>query len=300
MSSFSPPASSTTFFDGADAIPSFTLATYNVNFGSFVNGPVSSEQVPGAALRVSEALLATRADVVLLQETNEGWQAFFSASPLLSQQYRTQHWLHPGLSGYFAAGSAILLNDVLFDLVDVHAIPTAQDVPGEYFDQLAALIRRKTDGKLIRLINVHLRPPLPMAQSEGSGVFASLKVYFSTSPDVHRSEIEYCLGHVRREYPDAHATVLAGDFNEGSKGGVGYLLELGFSTVLHRVAGNATTWYWPVIGGMSIFGQYDHIFFQDSELQIQNVQIYRDYRDASDHLPVSASFGMADLTTNQV
>jgi endonuclease/exonuclease/phosphatase family metal-dependent hydrolase len=325
------------------ARPEFSICTYNVNFGSFVDfpgGDVAHFMCPEAE-NVLAAIRHSGAEIVCLQETNEGWQA--ACHRYLRDIYPHQHFFAPN-RGYYASGIAVLHTHVF---IAKHIQPIQPTTPGSFFDglmihghfqwecdtktrvlvgdphydpraassesdqkaqadlqqkgkQKQEQISRTGESKTsllttsVRIINVHLRPPLAMGD-DGSGVLANASAYWR-SGDVHRGEVVQFIKASETESKEAGfegALFVVGDFNEGTWGGAHrYLSEVRDmkSAVIQGKVADQNTWYWPLKWGLYLYGSYDHIFYNSLRFDLKRVEIARAYRDASDHVPVIARF----------
>lgn len=225
-----------------------TVLTYNVNYG-----------IPGD-LATLAGLIAADADLVLLQESNEGWQQ--AVQGLLSDRYPHQHWHHEP-----AAGGLAVLSRRPFQVAALMPSPT------RWFP--AMRIVAETALGPVQVLNLHLHPPV---SEDGSWV----RGYFSTD-GLRRSEVQSFAATLRPELP----TLIAGDFNEGTSGAaVRWLEAQGLRTVLPEYAPAAKTWHWPV-GSLELRAQLDHIAY-DTRLAPLEARVLGTGR--SDHFPVRAVF----------
>lgn len=280
----------------------FSLLTYNVNFGSFVHfdphePTVCSNAKLGMSHRtfhhslssVMQAIAQADADLVCLQETNEGWE--WCSQQFLGKQYPHQYFFH-SKTGYYAAGIAFLHKDN-FKPASVSCKPTGVD--GSFFDGqlIHGSFLHDPHSTPINIVNVHLRPPLAMGNDD-DGILGNINAYLFTAGKVHQGEIHNLLQISQKQHSDRsqepfHAFV-TGDFNEGSMGdGYQYLVNVGYSNALD-LSDDKTTWYWPVIWGQNIWGSYDHIFASPKKFKALNCNVGKTYMHASDHLPVHANF----------
>jgi len=238
---------------GANAAPAFSVLTYNVNFAA---------PRPDLAVR---AIKDADADVVCLQETTPEWEravreGLGEAYPYI--RFRTE----PGAGG-MALLSKWELERITFRRTDAGWFP-------------ACIATVNTPAGAVRLVSVHLRPPVSDNGSFASGYF--------TTPPVRRSEIQ--------EIHDAAAdgtvpVVFVGDFNESRGGGaVRYLSKQGYRSALRQHAPQASTWHWQY-GLIPLSGQLDHVM-HDASLECLDARVLR--RGASDHCPVLATFRLRD------
>jgi len=226
-----------------DDAPTLTVVSYNVNYG--LAGDRS----------VLDAIAMTDADVVLLQETNEGWER--AITKRFKQRYPHRRFTHEPAAG----GLAILSKN---RIVDEERLPAVT-----WFPAWRGVV--KTPLGPVEFLNVHLRPPF---DDDGSVV----KGWFTT-PAMRADEITAFADALSGEHP----VVVVGDMNEGSGPALSTLRARGLDDALDRVPG-VKTWSWP-IGPVAITGRYDHVFV-DEDLAIVDAWVLD--RGASDHLPVVA------------
>jgi endonuclease/exonuclease/phosphatase family metal-dependent hydrolase len=201
--------------------PSFTVVTYNVNFGM----PSAEEAV--------RALAEIDADIVCLQETTPEWERLLRGR--LGGRYphvQFRHW--PG-----AGGQAVLARRP-FRSVSWRK-PTAGWFPGW-------IVRADTPAGEVQVLNVHLRPSL----AEGGRV--SLGAYLDT-PQVRRQEIRELVAGLDANLP----ALVVGDFNEGDRAtAVGWLRGQGFADALGQFDPHANTWRWRT-SLLALRERFDHI-----------------------------------------
>ncbi len=121
------------------------------------------------------------------------------------------------------------------------------------------------------MLSVHLHPPV----SEGGSLIGG---YFTTGP-ARAGEIEAFFAKLSPELP----TLIAGDFNEESDGGVTKFLEA--QGLAQAVAPDEPTWRWST-GVGTIRKQLDHIMV-DRRLEAVSEEVR--VAGHSDHLPVIAT-----------
>jgi len=257
---------------------SAVVLSYNVNFGSCydeeteIGSNYSTE-------RVLKAIAESKADIVCLQETHKGWEK--ACRKVFSKDYPTQVWKHPD-GGYLAAGSAIMLKSE-------HKLSKLEmlqpKVEGSFFPGMYAVVSLNGDDKSpLSVVNVHLRPPLPM----GNGSlwsFATIKAYFWQTGTVREGELSTFVKHWERPH------LVLGDCNEGSNGkGYAYMTKNGYSDAVNK-ANTTTTWYWPLFWKVELSGSYDHIFYdaRAARVDLSECRVLTAYKHASDHLPVVAT-----------
>jgi len=236
----------------APAGPRLAVMTYNVNWGYARPG------------RVVAAIRRRDPDVVCVQETHLRWQLRLEGD--LGKVYPHRRFL----DGRGAGGMGILSKH---PIVESKVLP-----PGSgWFPALLA----EVDAPIgrVRLLNLHLKPPL----SERGGV--SLSAYLSVEED-HAAELEGFLRAVPAEGPPL---IVTGDLNEEEDGeGMTPLLERGLVDALALYDASSVTWRWPLAMGMSLSGRYDHIFFDVGKLGCTGAVV--DTVGASDHEPVTGVF----------
>ncbi len=210
-----------------EGVPTFAVATYNVNFG------LGGDPEGVAAIR------RTRAQVVLLQETTPAWERALRAA--LSRRYPFMAFRHAG-----AAGGLGILSRHPFDDGDLIA-PTVG-----WFPAWRVVVHSPVGD--VQVLNVHLRPPVSDGGSFVSG-------YFST-PSLRRAEIASFFPALEPSLP----TLVAGDFNEDEGGHAARWLEArGFRSVLPQYRPGDKTWRWA-LGFLPLSARLDHVFF-DARLE---------------------------------
>jgi vancomycin resistance protein VanJ len=225
------------------------VATYNLNFG-----------LAGEAT-TTNAVLALEADVLLLQETSDAWREVLE--PRLRDRFPYQHWIDAEV--FPAGGIAIVSRHPMHDVI------RSESAIG-WFPALAATIDAP-DGP-VRMIDVHLKPPV----SSSGSLFLG---YFST-PSERAREVR---AHLDRLMRPRIPTVVAGDLNEARGGSVDVLAEAGFEDAVARHLGRAATWRWR-IGPLSLREQLDHLLV-DERLEVASIAVLP--IGESDHLPIVAS-----------
>jgi len=232
-----------------DLEPDLRVATFNLNFG-LAGDP-----------ETLEALEALDVDILLLQETNDVWEA--SVAERLRDRFPHQRW-HPA-TDYPAGGSAILSRYPL------RALTVSPSAAG-WFAALATVV--DTPRGPVQLLDVHLKPSVSASGSVVSG-------YFSTPPE-RVAEIEAHLDALDADTP----TIIAGDFNEQSGGALDVLEDRGYV----RPATPRTTWRWSV-GPFRLHQRLDHVLHTD-HLRCTHLEVRDEGR--SDHLPVVAHLRFVD------
>ena len=233
------------------------VTTYNVNFGL------------GGDLTTLAALGATGADLVLLQETTPAWERAIRRS--LSKRYPHMAFHH---SAHWPAGGLAFLSR--YPLEGLRLSPSRLG----FFPAWRAVVQ--TPQGPLQVVNVHLKPPV---SASGSYV----KGYFVT-PKERKREMNGHLALIKPGLP----TMVAGDFNEQSGGGLKVLKDRSMVTALPRFAPSAKTWRWPV-GSLVIRQRLDHIVYHpSSRLKCLGAKVISAGR--SDHLPVVARFRLEGAT----
>jgi endonuclease/exonuclease/phosphatase (EEP) superfamily protein YafD len=228
------------------------VMTYNVNFG------ISGDPA-GVALVRGEA-----ADIVFLQETNEGWEAAFREA--LADRYPEIRFRHAPAAG----GMGVLSK---WPIVEDAPIPP----PEQGWFAAWRLVFEGPAGKL-QALNLHLHPQLSESGSV-SGVF--------TTQTIRRAEIRKYLDRLDPTLP----TLVAGDFNEGRRGAALALLRgRGFESALYEARGSEATWHWPTSFG-TVSAQFDHVA-HGPELELLDSRVITGGH--SDHQPVVAVFQLPE------
>ncbi len=176
------------------AIGSFSVASWNVNFG-----------IPSDTAMI-RSMGDFGTDAVFLQETTPLWESAIRRS--LSGKYPHMKFIHSAGAG----GLAVLSRH------PISRMTTIQPPPRGWFP--AMLITLKISGREIQFLNVHLHPPF---DDRGSVV----RGYFSTR-NIRRREI----GKYHKMLTAGIPTIILGDFNEEPGGkAVSYLVGRGYSTL---------------------------------------------------------------------
>jgi len=230
------------------------VMSYNVNFG-IAGDPPSIAAIAGA-----------HPDIVVLQETNETWEAALVET--LGARFPHRRFLSP--PGWPASGLGILSR---FPIVSLEELPA---IAGPF---VAWRIVLDTPLGRIQILNLHLRPPM----SDGGSWIVG---YWSTRGGRLRE-----LQHHLESLDPALPTLIAGDFNEEGDGlAVRHLTDRGYADAIATFRGNDPTWSWPV-GSTSLRFQLDHLL-HDMHLVAVAADIVAAGR--SDHLPIWADFERID------
>ena len=224
------------------------IMTYNINYG--LEGDENT----------LEAIRSGGADIVLLQETTDGWEE------ALRKEFK-QDYPHMKFRHCCGAGGLAILSR--YELEEKDYIPS----PSGWFPAWRMIVDSPL-GRL-QLLNVHLHPPI----SEKGGIVSG----YLMTPKVRLQEIESFYGYLDTQMP----TIVAGDFNESGKGrAVSLLEEKGFATALPEFQAGKATWRWHTrVGKISM--QLDHIMYSE-HLTPLSARVIEEGR--SDHLPVMAVF----------
>jgi len=225
------------------------VMSYNVNFGIAGDPPSIA------------ALASANPDIVVLQETNEVWEAALVET--LGARFPHRRFRSP--PGWPASGFGILSR---FPIVTLDELPA---IAGPF---IAWRIVVDTPLGRIQILNLHLRPPM---SDGGSWVVG----YWSTR-EVRREELQYHLESLDQTLP----TLIAGDFNEEGSGlAMRHLTDRGYADAIATYRGEAPTWSWPVSSGITLRFQLDHLLHDP-----HFIAVAADIVDAgrSDHLPIWA------------
>jgi endonuclease/exonuclease/phosphatase (EEP) superfamily protein YafD len=230
-----------------DGPTDLTVATYNVNFG--VAGDAST----------LDAMGATDADVLLLQETNERWEI-----AIRQRFYRSFPHMRFGHPERMPAGGLAVLSRYPFEVTD------RSPSDGGFFFAWRVVVH--TPSGPVQMLNVHLRP-----QVTDDGSF--LRGRFTTGP----LRLRELTAHARTLTNDA-PTLVAGDFNESEDGAaVRSMLARGMRSALREFAPRDTTWRWP-LGPITLRQRFDHVLYQSSAFECVHARAM--HAGQSDHVPV--------------
>jgi endonuclease/exonuclease/phosphatase (EEP) superfamily protein YafD len=230
--------------------PHFKVMTFNVNWGA-----------PGPHLSL-EAILREAPDILCLQETTPAWEAFLR--PRLEARYPHAMFRHHAGAGGLAVFSR-------WPLEEVDYIPS----PGGWFP--GWLITAETPLGPVRLLNIHLQPPV-----NDAGRFTAA-AYLRSSRSARLEEIQAFV-----EKLDATPALILGDFNEGDGGGsIAWLEKRGFRSALAPFDARGDTWRWRTSFYVTLSARLDHIL-HSAALDCLEARIVRS--GASDHFPVAGVF----------
>lgn len=226
-------------------VPHVTITSFNVDLHRYDD--------PSTV----DAIGATDADIVCLQEVNDGWRKVLRT---------TWHDEYPFMAfeGEASSGLAVLSRYPFVDL-GVH----------DGLDGWHPAWHIQVDSPIgaLQVLQVHLRAPY----TRRSGVGGLVGV-----DDDHLAEI----GRFSEACDDDLPTVVLGDFNEGTEGpAVQHLEELGFINALPAFRPGQETWRYA----RSLYGQtidtLDHILYDPARLD--PLDAFVKYVGRSDHLPVT-------------
>lgn len=226
------------------------VVTFNVNY------------VGVDMARSARVLAASGAEVVALQETTPAWERFLRRR---LRGYRVQRYRH-----FRGAGGLAFLSK--YPLRSVRLIPPRGR---GWFP--AWLVEVRTPLGRVRLLNVHLRPPI----GDGGRTSSVPAAYFDTR-SIREREIRRHLGRTPRDRP----LVVLGDFNEASGPALRWVRGHGLRSALARFDSSTATWHWKTSVG-TLRSRLDHVFFSKG-LRCLGAQVLGDA--ASDHFPVEAVF----------
>ncbi|MBN1336971.1 MAG: endonuclease/exonuclease/phosphatase family protein [Deltaproteobacteria bacterium] len=225
--------------------PSFVLLTWNLHFE--VSGHPDAARV----------IRASGADLVLVQECNEEWQARLDED--LGDLYPHREWVLSGLNG----GIGVLSRT---PVSEVEPLPS----PLDWFPAVRVSI--DTAIGPLQILGVHLHPPVSEAGSLLAGAF-------TTADDRLREICDY-RSALRADTP----AVIAGDFNAGPwEPAVRALAVEGWRDAVSRAHPFGMTWRGRIRDILPAAAQIDHVLVP-ADLCAVDVRILHD--GPSDHWPV--------------
>jgi endonuclease/exonuclease/phosphatase (EEP) superfamily protein YafD len=230
----------------------FALMTYNVNYAN----PDPDRSI--------DAIAAVDADVVLLQEITDAWQARLAKR--LAKQYPHQTF-HPARAG----GLAVLSKR------EIRSDELLSPPPGGFFPAERLVVASPLGD--VQILHVHLRPNV----DRGNWLLG-----WQTTPPVRRKEIETYFAQLTTGVP----TIVAGDFNELPSGlAVEFLARNGLARI--PTAG-PTTWHHVIdVGGVQVSAlslDIDHVVV-DASLVASDAKVID--AGSSDHRPVVVTLARA-------
>jgi endonuclease/exonuclease/phosphatase (EEP) superfamily protein YafD len=234
-----------------------TLASYNVLYAlaKKTNDPDPTRWVDAATLR---HLASLDVDVLLLQETNEAWEAAIRKAVGKRLPHCRFHppkrWLPGGIG--VCAKKPLLADELL---------PSSLD----WFP--AQRIVLEHGGGTLQILNVHLRPA-----GSGKTWWEGLK----TTQALRTQELRPHLARLAKDAP----TIIAGDFNETGEGDLFRMLgEAGYENAFTAARERGSTWRW-LAHPENLNAQLDQVAYQTSAFQLVSARIVKGGN--SDHLPV--------------
>ncbi len=236
------------------------VATYNVNFG------LAGDEDTLAAIR------DTRADVVVLEETNDAWADAIEGA--LEDAY--PHRVFRAPDRVPAGGLGVISRWPLEVLEESHT-------DGGFF--VAWRLRVRTPEGPLQLLAVHLRPQVT---DDGSFV----RGRFQTGPNRAR-EMRRHLATLEDGVP----TLVLGDFNEEAGEALELVHARGLRDAGTEHAPRVPTWRWP-LGPLTLRQTFDHILFTHAHLACTDAYVIE--RGRSDHLPVIAHLAFVGAAPQRI
>lgn len=230
----------------------FTIATFNVEDGKETDASTV------------EAIGATKADLICLQETGEGWVK------VIQERYASEYpymLFEPGGTG----GLAVLSKQRLI---------SREVYPGEAGGHPSWALFAETSAGWFSLLNVHLRS----LYAAKKGLISD---YLTWGSD-HVTQLESLVTNSgQEEVVRSLPRMVLGDFNDGENGdAVEYLTSLGLTDTLPLFHPGQYTWRHPSLAGQ--FNEaLDHVLFDE---WVEPLNAYALNQGNSDHIPVVAHF----------
>jgi endonuclease/exonuclease/phosphatase family metal-dependent hydrolase len=235
---------------------SLRIATYNVNWG------LRGDE------RMLQAITATEADVICLQETTPQVEQFLRRR--LARQYPDFHSV--GHNGNYAAERFVIASKT--KLSDLIFYPPNGGLFGFY------TARCRLGDKDIQIVSVHLTP----AEFSSNGGLWTIMNELEKTEETHAGEIESILKRIDTNEP----AVILGDFNSLSQfRAPRRLLQAGFVDAMASVMPDADmhpTWHWPA-NPRPLKLRIDYIF-HTRDFRTVDAKVLQS--GASDHWPVVA------------
>jgi len=235
--------------------PTFTVVTYNVNFGlaSCAGDQCSAD---AETLRLIDSI---DADVLLLQETTPAWERVLR--PRLTARFPHATFHDP--TTYTAGGNGT------FSKLPIEADESLPSPLGWF--PANRLVVRAASGP-IEILNVHLRPQISENGSWVAGHF--------TTGSLRKREIDAYTPAFGKGLP----TIVAGDFNEDVDGDAMDVLEdLGFDSGFEAIGPKKKTWHYTAYS-IPLAMTLDHVAFEEKHFEAVSVEVLPGGR--SDHQPV--------------
>ena len=205
-----------------DNTASFTLMTFNVNYG-LAGDPVTLGLIE-----------TTEADVVFLQETTPRWERSIRES--VSTKFPHMEFRHSG-----GAGGLGVLSKLPFRVHDY------MQAPSGWFPSMRVVVQSSLGP--VQVLQVHLHPPVSERGSFASG-------YMTTGP-VRAEELASFIKSLDPALP----ALVVGDFNENYRGQAAKILyDRGMHSVLREYDPYQKTWRWKTSVG-ALRQTLDHVFY---------------------------------------
>ncbi|MFZ5895065.1 MAG: endonuclease/exonuclease/phosphatase family protein [Myxococcota bacterium] len=230
----------------------FTVATFNVEDGKETDASTV------------EAIGATKADLICLQETGPGWVE------VIKQRYATEypHMLFvPGGTGALA-------------VLSKRRLVSREVYPGEAGGHPSWSLFAETEAGWFSLLNVHLRS----LYAAKKGLISD---YLTWGSD-HVTQLESVVtSSGKEEVVSSLPRMVLGDFNEDENGdAVDYMARLGLTDALPLFRPGQYTWRHASLAGQ--FNEaLDHVLFDN---WVEPLNAYVINQGNSDHIPVVAHF----------
>lgn len=224
------------------------VATFNPNFG------LAGDR------ETLDAMAATNADLVVLQESNEDWALAIAGA----HRGRFPHMAFRHPDGRPAGGLGVLSR---WPLEILGESPS----DGGFFVAWRLLVY--TPRGPVQVLDVHLRPQVT---DEGSFVLGR----FTTGP-LREREMRAHLTTLDPSLP----TIVLGDFNEEDGAALALVRAEGLRDAAAEHAPGVPTWRWPV-GPVTLRQTFDHVLFSTRDFECLDAYVLDAGR--SDHQPVIA------------
>lgn len=233
--------------------PRLSIATYNMDVGITPD------------TKAIEAILATKADVLCLQEVNPKWHQFLAKELTRQYPYLLYHE-----NDY---GQALLSKRPMRDVAYI------QPAGGAWFP--AWLVEIDTAAGPVQIVNMHLRPNLSDRNNPITGYFEAQVV--------HQREIQAIKAKLNPDAP----VIFAGDFNENDGPAIRDLEAEGYHSALAQFDKTSPTFHGH-FHGVPLTSRTDHIL-TTSHFRCTAARVV--HEGASDHYPVVADLELIEPTT---
>ena len=217
--------------------PALKVLTYNVNFELFSPTTV-------------DAVRATNADLVVLQESNAQWERAF----------RDVGYAYTEFRAHDPDGGMAVLSRMPFQTVEWRASPVGK-FP-------AWCLRAETALGTLDVLAVHLHPPL-----DENGLLTG---YFTTS-DERVAEVRHHMACFGRD-----TDLAVGDFNEGEGEALDVVKAAGLRDAAEAFPPVARTWE-MLVGSTVLQGRPDHVFLGQAWVPVR-IEVLE--AGGSDHRPL--------------